>query len=271
MYHAALKLLQQAKRLGSFFNNIYIYILFADRIVLSAVKMSPTNHSAPSSPDVTGYASSPFTKFQFNPTGGPMYILNPSTASSAISSPLDTAKFSCLSQTKVEPLFQHINYFGCREETNNNETCEINIKVVENNKENLSKSNGIYSDHLNGGIVKMNTSDSTTSTYTFETVPQNYTGPSEPGNQNDNDEDEDTPEEIRRKKEDEQYLGVGGFSEWRGEPTPDGWVRKMGYAERFMTGSADFGVMSTVYNLWFESKEVVEFDLIEKTCYLVTK
>lgn len=74
-----------------------------------------------------------------------------------------------------------------------------------------------------------------------------------------------------KQKEDDHYLGVGGFSEWRGEGETGTWVRKLGYAEKFMTGAMDFGVMSTVYNLWFDSKQKVNLETIEKTCYTVAR
>jgi len=74
-----------------------------------------------------------------------------------------------------------------------------------------------------------------------------------------------------QRKDDLHYLGEGGFSRWSGEPGVGGWVRKMGYGERFMTGSTDFGVMSTVYNLWFESKTPVDLKNIEDAAQIVVK
>ena len=74
-----------------------------------------------------------------------------------------------------------------------------------------------------------------------------------------------------RKENNEHYLGVDGYSRWGGEGGPGSWVRKLGYAEKFMTGAMDFGVMSTVYNLWFESKEMVDLHTIEQTCHLVAR
>jgi hypothetical protein len=69
--------------------------------------------------------------------------------------------------------------------------------------------------------------------------------------------------------EETRHLGPGGYSQWRGEGGSGTWVRKMGYGERFMTGSTDYGCMSTVYNLWFESKADVPLDTIRRTCSLV--
>lgn len=75
----------------------------------------------------------------------------------------------------------------------------------------------------------------------------------------------------REQTEDVYYLGAGGHSMWSGEGSPGCWVRKMGNTERFMTRSADFNLMSTVYGLWFESKIEIDFDVIRRTCYVVAK
>jgi hypothetical protein len=74
-----------------------------------------------------------------------------------------------------------------------------------------------------------------------------------------------------KEKEDLLHLGPGGYSQWRGEGGSGTWVRKMGYGERFMTGSTDYGCMSTVYNVWFESKAEVRLDVIRRTSYLVAR
>lgn len=84
-------------------------------------------------------------------------------------------------------------------------------------------------------------------------------------------EDEAIKPDDPQVEEDLHYLGEKGFSRWGGEVVEGGWVRKLGYAERFMTDSQDFGVMSTVYNLWFESKAKVEFNTIKEASYTVAR
>lgn len=41
------------------------------------------------------------------------------------------------------------------------------------------------------------------------------------------------------------------------------WIRPLGYAERFMTHSHDFGCMTTVYALWLESRVPLDFDMVK--------
>jgi len=71
--------------------------------------------------------------------------------------------------------------------------------------------------------------------------------------------------------EDARYQGRGGYGCWRGEATPERWVRRLGYGEKFMTGAADFGVMSTIYNLWFEAEKPIELDHIKRASYIVAQ
>ena len=74
-----------------------------------------------------------------------------------------------------------------------------------------------------------------------------------------------------KRREDLSYLGEGGFSRWGGEKTKGGWIRRMGYGEQFMTGCMDFGFMSTLYNLWFESSEPITLELLEETCQILIR
>jgi len=71
--------------------------------------------------------------------------------------------------------------------------------------------------------------------------------------------------------EDIKYQGHGGYGHWRGETTPGRWVRKLGYGEKFMTGAADFGLMSTVYTLWFESKVNIDVEHVHKTSQILAQ
>ncbi|XP_045615149.1 uncharacterized protein [Procambarus clarkii] len=47
------------------------------------------------------------------------------------------------------------------------------------------------------------------------------------------------------------------------------WVRRLGYAERFMTHAHDYGCMTTVYSLWLESRMPLDFELIKQASVLM--
>lgn len=42
-----------------------------------------------------------------------------------------------------------------------------------------------------------------------------------------------------------------------------GWVRPLGYAEKFMTAAHGYGCMTTVYSLWLDSRTPLSLDLIK--------
>ena len=69
----------------------------------------------------------------------------------------------------------------------------------------------------------------------------------------------------------DRFLGKGGVSRWDGEPTPGRWIRKIGYIETFMKNAADYGILTTLYTLQFESKQRIGMKTIEKTCYIVAR
>ena len=72
-------------------------------------------------------------------------------------------------------------------------------------------------------------------------------------------------------KEDDHYLGKGGTSRWAGEQRPGGWIRKLGYVEKVMNNAADFNTLSTNYILDFESRHRITKEIIEETCYIVSR
>ncbi|KAK8398982.1 hypothetical protein O3P69_004234 [Scylla paramamosain] len=47
------------------------------------------------------------------------------------------------------------------------------------------------------------------------------------------------------------------------------WLRPLGYAERFMTLSHDYGCMTTVYCLWLESRVPLDFDTVKLATVLM--
>lgn len=53
-------------------------------------------------------------------------------------------------------------------------------------------------------------------------------------------------------------------------PSPGGrWLRPLGYAERFMTMSHDYGCMTTVYALWLESRVPLDFEMVKHASALM--
>lgn len=53
-------------------------------------------------------------------------------------------------------------------------------------------------------------------------------------------------------------------------PSPGGrWLRPLGYAERFMTLSHDYGCMTTVYALWLESRVPLDFEMVKHASVLM--
>lgn len=230
-------------------------------VVLSAATMSPTNHSASSSPSIDSYSSS-FPNFNFNNGKSTMYIFNnPSTSDTNTTTP--NTNYNCLNKQLAESC-QYSQKSSYESSENNNTRITAICKEMSRNDR--------YANNSNTSINPPN--DSSTNHNSFEsgasgssTMHLDSNGDSCAHSSSSDDEEIISSEQ----KEDLWYLGPGGYSMWRGEGGPGCWVRKMGYAERFMTGSADFGVMSTVYNLWFESKQEVELDIIRRTCYIVAR
>lgn len=215
--------------------------------------MSPTNHSVPSSPSVEGYTPS-FSTFPFNSAKSPLYLISPKTSSSKV----EPTNFSCIGQSVTREgdctdTGLQSTFFS--QSDNNNVKGPLCCKDARE----LCKSCNHVTDNKN------DTLGSSGLEARFEDVNLNTSEGDGAKNQGDEDQSE------AQREEDLHYLGPGGYSLWRGEGGPGGWVRKMGYAERFMTGSADFGVMSTVYNLWFESSQLITFEMIKRTCYLVAR
>lgn len=267
--------LKTGNQIHSFENGNFNFPQFADHFILailnlfsftdsvdgvrSSSSMSPTNHSVPSSPSVEGYGPS-ISNFPFKSAKTPVYLLN-SKSSSSKAEPIN---FSCLSQSVSRDddstdtghqatFFGHSDNNNCRGSLCCKDARGLPVTAQCNSCNNLTNNQNESSSHsLPSGLGSQ-----------FDDVNLNTSA---------GDETQKRGGEERsqaQREEDLQYLGPGGYSEWRGEGGPGGWVRKMGYAERFMTGSADFGVMSTVYNLWFESDKEVTFEMIERTCYLV--
>lgn len=54
-----------------------------------------------------------------------------------------------------------------------------------------------------------------------------------------------------------------------GQPSPGRWVRRLGYAERFMTMAHDYGCMTTVYSLWLDSRVPLDFELFKRASVLM--
>ncbi|XP_018008897.1 uncharacterized protein LOC108666520 isoform X2 [Hyalella azteca] len=223
--------------------------------------MSPTNHAAPTSPDVTSYAPSRFSGFGFPSSKSPMYLINSSpNASPSIVNPMDGPGFSCLSQQSSSSTsnFIYDNKQNLQfSHSENNNWRESNCCQDISQKETCKSCN-----------QAMNNANATSSETKDFKEPKDLLGPKD---------DVSVEEKFdgltleEKEKEDLLHLGPGGYSQWRGEGGSGTWVRKMGYGERFMTGSTDYGCMSTVYNVWFESKAEVGLDVIRRTSYLVAR
>ena len=54
-----------------------------------------------------------------------------------------------------------------------------------------------------------------------------------------------------------------------GERVPGGWIRKLGFMEKFMKNGADFDILTTLYTLEFESKQCIDMKVIEEACLIV--
>ena len=48
-------------------------------------------------------------------------------------------------------------------------------------------------------------------------------------------------------------------------------MRKLGFGEKFMSGAADYGIMSTVYGLWFESRHTVTLRHVREASGIVAQ
>ncbi|KAF2360731.1 Condensation domain [Trinorchestia longiramus] len=219
--------------------------------------MSPTNHSAPNPPDVAGYPSSTFSSFSFKSSKTPIYHLNSQGSSSpSLPKPLESTTFSCLSQAQSSSNIEQLSYddkqgslFSHPENNNWRDSNCCRGYDANSQKETCKSCNNamkLHDDDPKSGAAQIPDASF---------VAENLDGMSL----------------AEQREEDAQHLGPGGYSQWRGEGGSGTWVRKMGYGERFMTGSTDFGCMSTVYNLWFESKADVQLDTIRRTCYLVAR